>query len=222
MAARPLKTVSVIGAVVEALTQSILGSEYEPGERIAETSLASRFEVPRPTVRSALAVLQEQGLLRREPNRSVYVPRFDRADINDIFAMRLLIEAEAVRRLARVGEVPREAMTALRILEGLQHTTEWALFVEYDFAFHRSLVEGAGSDRLVRLYRSISAETRLAISQLRPHYYEDATGLGAEHAQIVETIESGDEHAAVSAIGDHIRETEQILLSLLEAAPKSE
>lgn len=218
MAARPLKTVSVIGAVVEALTQSILGNEYEPGERIAEANLAARFEVPRPTVRSALAVLQEQGLLKREPNRSVYVPRFDRADIEDIFSMRLLIETEAVRRLAAIGEVPQQALTALRVLDGLQHTTDWALFVEYDFAFHSALVEGADSERLARLYRSISAETRLAISQLRPYYYEDATGLGAEHAQIVATIESADTVAAVAAIGEHIRETEQILLGFLSDA----
>lgn len=217
MAATPLKTVSVIGAVVEALTQSILGNEFLPGEKISEASLAAQYEVPRPTVRSALVVLQEQGLLRREPNRSVYVPRFDRQDIEDIFAMRLLIETEAVRRLARLGAVPPEAMTALRVLNGLHHATDWALFVEYDFTFHRCLVEGAGSDRLGRLYRGISAETRLAISQLRAYYLEDATGLGAEHSKIVSTIESGDEGEAELAIREHIRETEQILLTLLNA-----
>ena len=217
MVASPLKTGSVIGAVVEALTQSILGNEFQPGEKIAEVSFAARYGVPRPTVRSALVILQEQGLLRREPNRSVYVPRFDASDIQDIFAMRLLIETEAVRRLVRHRTVPAEAMTALRILDGLQLASDWALFVEYDFTFHRRLVEGAGSDRLVRLYRGISAETQLAISQLRPYYYEGATGLAGEHARIVATIQSGDESAAVAAIDDHIREAEQILLDNLAA-----
>ncbi len=205
----------MIGAVVEALSQSILSNEYTPGERISESSLAARFEVPRPTVRSALTLLQEQGLLRREPNRSVYVPRLGRDDIEDIFAMRLLIEAEAVRRLADGPGVPQDATRAIRILEGLQYSNDWSLFVEYDFALHRALVEGAGSERLARLYRSISAETRLALSQLRP-YYSDPTGLAAEHAQILDAIAEGDEAGAVAAVSEHIRETEQILLQMLE------
>lgn len=215
MSRTPLKTVSVIGAVVEALSQSIMSNEYTPGERISESSLAARFEVPRPTVRSALALLQEQGLLRREPNRSVYVPRFGREDIEEIFSMRLLIEAEAVRRLAAGPGVPEDATRAFRILAGLQYSNDWSLFVEYDFALHRALVEGVGSERLARLYRSISAETRLALSQLRP-CYEDPTGLAAEHAQILGAIADGDEAAAVAAVGEHTRETEQILLRMLE------
>lgn len=54
-----------------------------------------------------------------------------------------------------------------------------------------------------------------ALSQLRP-YYSDPTGLAAEHAQILDAIAEGDEVGAVAAVSEHIRETEQILLQMLE------
>ncbi len=39
---------------------------------------------------------------------------------------------------------------------------------------------------------------------------------GAEHAQILDAIAEGDEAGAVAAVSEHIRETEQILLQMLE------
>ena len=67
----PRKPADVLAGCVEAGVLRERFGEHAPGERIAEANLAARFEVPRPTVRSALAVLQEQGLLRREPNLSL-------------------------------------------------------------------------------------------------------------------------------------------------------
>ncbi len=37
-------------------------------------------------------------------------------------------------------------------------------------AFHRAIIDGAGSERLARAYDSVQSEILLCMAQLRPHY----------------------------------------------------
>ncbi len=60
--------------VFHALKEQILGCSYAPGQRIpAERLLCQQFGVSRITVRHALRLLQEQGLLERFRGRGTFV-----------------------------------------------------------------------------------------------------------------------------------------------------
>ncbi len=67
---RPISTT----ALVDALREQILAGELEPGARLPEEALASRFGVARPTARAAVQMLVFAVLLRRERNRTAFVP----------------------------------------------------------------------------------------------------------------------------------------------------
>ena len=57
----------------------------------------------RGPVREALQRLIQEGLLRSEPHRGVFVPVMSAEDIDDIYLAREALETAAVRRIAIMG-----------------------------------------------------------------------------------------------------------------------
>ena len=94
-----LRTVSTVEAVSTALEEDIYALRYEMGEKIKETDLVLRFNVSRNTIREALAYLTSKGLLEKVTNKGIYVKEIMAADIVEIFHLRQLLEAEAIREI---------------------------------------------------------------------------------------------------------------------------
>ena len=103
---RELRPVSVIDAVASSVRERVVAGEFTPGTQLRELELAAEYGVARPTVRAALQQLVLTGLLRREANRSAFLPELSPDEIPDLFSMRTLIETEAVRRPAKATAPP--------------------------------------------------------------------------------------------------------------------
>ena len=207
-----LKAVSVSAALTEALRERILGGEIAPGTPLPEPELATTYGVARPTVRAALQELVGMGLLRREANRSAYVPALSAEDVRDLFLVRRSLECDAVRILVERRARPPRAERAVRDLESFRKNAEWSAIVESDLAFHQALIEAVGSPRLVRLYAMLLDEIRLSLAQLRPAY-ESPAALAAEHRALLEAIAAGDRDAAVELLEDHLAQAVAALTS---------
>ncbi|GIH62474.1 GntR family transcriptional regulator [Microbispora siamensis] len=197
-----LRPVSTVEALAAALRERVLSGDIEPGAALPEQELSARYGVARPTVREALALLVHEGLLRRERNRSAYVPMITSADLADLMYVRgpleeLMARAVAGRRVAAAEE-------ALDRLSGLPPGAPWAAVVAEHMALHEALVAAAGSPRLERLYATLAAETRLGLVGLR-RAYEDPHELAAEHAALLRVIAEGPADAAVHAVREHLR-----------------
>ncbi|MCH6161649.1 GntR family transcriptional regulator [Streptomyces marispadix] len=203
---------SVVDALVGELRELVFRGDLAAGTRVSEAALAERFQVARPSVRAALQALVQSGLLYREPNRSVYVPRLGPEDVRDLFAVRTLLEVDAVHTLARRGIRPAPAMRALRQLEALTDDDGWHEVVAHDLALHRALVDGVGSPRMSRVYAGITDEIRLCITQLR-FSYQSPRQIAEEHRELVEEVCSGDADRAVAACRGHLEASERILLT---------
>ena len=67
--------ISTTEAVVVSLREKILDGAIAPGAPLPEADLTREFGVARPTVRAAIQTLCHEGLLKRERNRSAFVPR---------------------------------------------------------------------------------------------------------------------------------------------------
>jgi len=163
---RELRPISVIDAVASSVRERVVSGEFSPGTQLREIELADEYGVARPTVRAALQQLSLTGLLRREANRSAFVPELSPSDIGDLFGARSLIEIAAVRRLTKSRTTRGAAEQAVRRLERFSEDASWSDVVEADLEFHRSLVAAADSPRLLRLFELLEDEIRLAIAQL--------------------------------------------------------
>ena len=81
----------------EAVRELIVHGDLAPGSRVPERILCQRFGVSRTPLREALKVLAAEGLVTLLPNRGARVTAFDEGDLNDLFEVIGMLEAEAGR-----------------------------------------------------------------------------------------------------------------------------
>lgn len=147
-----LRTVSIADALTDDLRSKVLDGAFPPGSTITETDIAANYGVSRPTAKAAIVSLVHSGLLRREANKPAFVPRLTRGDVEDLYFVRINIEASVVGYLAEMGIIPQGASKAVARLAEIDHDALPSAFVAADLAFHRSLVDAAESPRLSTLY----------------------------------------------------------------------
>ena len=138
--------------VRDLLEEAILEGDLKPGERLRAEALAQRFGTSRTPIREALLQLEAQGLVDVEPNRGAVVRSFDRDDLFDLYQLRALLEPRAAALAApRISEQDIEALHALCEAEDHMAANE---------AFHRIILEAAGSPRLLDAMRAATGIPR--------------------------------------------------------------
>jgi DNA-binding GntR family transcriptional regulator len=199
-----LRPVSTVDALAAAVRRRVLSGEIAPGTPLPEQELSTRYGVARPTVREALAVLVHEGLLRREPNRSAYVPEVTLDDLADLMLVRRPLEDLMATRLA--GSRVPGADRALSRMAALPPDAPWADVVAEHMTLHEELILAVGSPRLERLYATLAAETRLGLVRLRT-VYQDRERLVAEHVQVLRVIATGPAEVARRVVAAHLDHT---------------
>ena len=138
--------------VRDLLEEAILEGDLKPGERLRAEALAQRFGTSRTPIREALLQLEAQGLVDVEPNRGAVVRSFDRDDLFDLYQLRALLEPCAAALAApRISEQDIAALHALCEAEDHMAANE---------AFHRIILEAAGSPRLLDAMRAATGIPR--------------------------------------------------------------
>lgn len=89
----PLQIADHIGA-------SIVDGRFPPGSRLREVELATLFEVSRATIREALRLLEQRGLVRIAPQRGAHVTQLSAQELDDLFEVRASLLATGSRLAA--------------------------------------------------------------------------------------------------------------------------
>jgi DNA-binding GntR family transcriptional regulator len=203
----PITRRSMATLIAVRLRDAIINGVFAPGEQLTETGLAEQLGVSRGPLREAMQRLVAEGLLRSELHRGLFVNELEHTDIRDIYTVRSIIERAAcslilrhdpdasAERLARIVNTMREAVRGGDVrARG-----------EGDLAFHETLVAESGSPRLVRMTRTLLAETRMCIAALEGKY-QVPDDIVDEHAAIVTALRERDEAAAHTCIEHHMAE----------------
>lgn len=195
------------------LLRSIISGEYGAGVRLKEREISERFEVSRIPVREALHRLEAEGFVDAAPHRGVTVSPVTRADIEDLFDLRLCIEpfaaGKAAERVARGDADPARLADLLidaRVADPLR-----ARLASLDF--HDEVVRLSGNTRLARSLAPIRGRMEW-IFRLTPS--ERNAEHAAEHAQICEAISTGRSAAAAALTYAHIDLGRAPILSALD------
>jgi DNA-binding GntR family transcriptional regulator len=209
-----LKTVSVVDALTTSLRARVLDGEIDAGVGLTETDVATEYEVSRPTAKTAISQLVQEGLLRREAHRSAHVPSLSREDVEDLFLVRMPLELEVVRLV--VGKpIPAAAAEAVDDLAAITPEAGHSKFVEADLRFHRVLVQAVHSPRLSRLYEALSGEIHLSMVQSR--YALGRDRIVAEHGGVLSALRQGDATLAEKLMRQHLDGARDALASQFPA-----
>lgn len=89
---------SVEESVTEVLREGILEGRLKPGQRLAQSELSEELGVSRIPLRDALRRLEAEGLVSIDGRRGARVSSLTAADVQEVYEMRMMLEAECARR----------------------------------------------------------------------------------------------------------------------------
>jgi DNA-binding GntR family transcriptional regulator len=201
--------------VHDRLRNAILRGELDPKVPLSQVQLAARLGVSRTPLREALRMLQREGLIDSAPNRRVRVTELSVADLEQLYAERVLVESLAVR-ITVPQYTPAELSDLTGSLESMTQLKGHDLDV-WETAhkrFHQLLRCHAG-DRIDHLAADLSdhAERYRRVYMAAPRAWSAAF---AEHSAIVDACLAGNAAAASTALARHLARTALTLIAVFD------
>ena len=183
----------------------ILKGEYKIGEKIKETHVAEELSVSRTPIRKAFKQLEEEGLIEYVPNKGCFAKGFTRQDIEDVYAVRKVLEELTVEwAVKRITDDDVRAMAEkCEEMQGYVDQADSARVLATNKDFHEIIYHATGSrfmSQVLRSYKEYIEQTT------RPIFYEPKflQQIVDEHRAIVAAFEKRDKDAAVAAMSEHM------------------
>lgn len=207
-------TPSLNDRVYESIRDAIMLGELTPDSLHSVYEVAARLQVSRTPVREAFIRLADQGMLRIERNKGARILQTSAHDLEEIYAIRLMLEPPATFRATELADAAfvRRLKQSLDRLRKVGDTKGARERLENDAGFHRVILQASGNRRLsdyvdslrdLQMIRGASTEGR---TRELDEIYRD-------HEAIYDHVVAGDARAAALAMREHIATTSRLLLS---------
>jgi DNA-binding GntR family transcriptional regulator len=197
------------------LRRIIRSGELGPGERLVETDLAERLDVGRNAIRTALARLEQDGLVERAPYRGARVRVIGQAEAVEILEARGALEGVAARYAAeRATPSDVDALRSIVMqMAQLFAAGDLLAISELNATLHGRIVAIANLPKIAGLIDDLNAQNvrhqfRTVLAPGRP-----SQSL-REHGAIVDAIASGKAVDAEAAMRTHLSNVIRTLQSL--------
>ncbi|NPD68657.1 GntR family transcriptional regulator (plasmid) [Lichenicola cladoniae] len=190
------------------LRKEIITCELPPGAEVSELELADRFGMSKTPVREALGRLDLEGFVDTFPRRGYRITPVTISDINNLFAIRALLEPAAAALAAQA--MSPGALDALDKVAGASYTVGKSRtldhFVQSNRLFHSAIAEGSGNRRLQSLIMAHLEESeRFFYIGARTRDVNVETN--RDHSTIVTVLRHRDAKEAASIMAEHIETT---------------
>jgi len=216
-----INRVSVADQVAALLRQRIMDGEFRPGAQLQELPLASSLGVSRNTMREAIRILSQEGLVRRNLHRGVAVCQLSLKDVHEIYQLRRMLELPAVLSARRPDpDLIKEIRAALEKYEEAVQARDWSRAVSHDLHFHGLLIRFHGNHRLDTFYRNMLGELRVGMV-LVDRTHDDPGALIPVHRKMVQLLSSGKLKQCAALLEQHLEDSESRLTRVMiaKAAP---
>jgi len=222
---RPVQAEKLSTAVVRQVEELILRGILRPGERLpSERELAERLGVSRPSLREAVAELQDKGLLVTRAGAGIYVAEvlgnaFSDALIRlfseheeavfDYISFRRDLESLAAERAARAG-----SETDLKVVQAILDKMEAAHLrgdaeeeAKLDAQFHMAIIEASHNTIMLHMMRSMFELLRKGVFYNRKALFKQRTRArrcSSSTARSNAALQARDPEAARQAVMAHL------------------
>ncbi|MGC5170094.1 FadR/GntR family transcriptional regulator [Microbacterium sp. DT81.1] len=200
------------------LTESLLGGEFKPGDKLpSERQLSEKYAVSRPVVREAMQRLRERGLIHVAPGSGAYLRESSALDwarpldaagrpraatTRQLVEARVMLEQQAASLAAR--RATAEDIENLELaLTAFARATTVIERARCDIAFH-SLIAKASHNPVIEMMFGAIAPMVFEV-MLRSLDDPAVVRVGAPlHDVVLASIKKGDSDAAAEAMCQHV------------------
>jgi DNA-binding GntR family transcriptional regulator len=199
---------STADQVANLMRERILRGDIRAGTPLREVTLAASIGVSRNTLREALRVLIEEGLVRHSVHRGISVTQLSGDDVADIYHTRRLLETKAVQSARPKAAILDRIEVSVDRLEGAARSHDWLGLFEHDLGFHCGLVALLGSSRLDAFYGNLLAELRLLLVAA-DRSSDDLGRASHEHRKILKLLRAGKGALCARLVEEHLQAAER-------------
>ena len=153
------KTISLADQAYDRIKTNILNLTYPPGMALTEARLTTELGMSRNPVRTAIKMLQTEGLIVSDYYKSMQVKEISYKDIRDIYQLRELLEGAAFKMIFDLDRTEEysyrieEKVIRMRAAAGDNYRWELA-----DTQMHLEIVSIFENERITRFYESNLSE----------------------------------------------------------------
>jgi DNA-binding GntR family transcriptional regulator len=189
-----------------AIRAMIARGELPPGTQLTEAELATACGVSRTPVREALRRLEAEQYVQRSDGARTFVADWSVDDIDEMFALRGMLEGHAAARAsARISADALAELTACNARLGAAVATgDVTAFLAENRAFHAGIIAAASSTRLAGMLGRLVEQP---IVQRTAQRYDRAQlqRSHAEHDELLAAFARRDAEWARAVMTGHIR-----------------
>jgi DNA-binding GntR family transcriptional regulator len=157
--------------------------------RIDERALCQRLGVSRTPVREAMTLLEQEGFLRTEPRRGIFIVRKTRRQMVEMIQVWSALEGMAAR-LATKRASDKEIAALRDIFSNFADANPAEKINEYsdaNIAFHQGLIKLSSSDLIINMTDNLFLHVR-AVRKVTIAHGDRAERSLADHLKIIEAL----------------------------------
>ena len=207
---------NIVGKVADDIRMNIILQKYEPGSRLIELKLTEHYGVSRTTVRTALQILENEGIISFLSNGGKEVVGFSWQYASDLYDLREILECRAVECCI---EGPLDYSPMLQVLSQIEHASlikhveDSAYFVELDMRYHFAIMKMSRNLPLLRSWETTVPLMRALLNLNSDEDYSERyiLELPVKHRGILDMLIQ-QRYEAVDLMRQHIKDAREISL----------
>lgn len=190
----------------------IITGQMQADQLYSVPRLAIELGVSATPVREALLDLAREGLLEPMRNRGFRVVALSSKELNDIYAIRTMLEVPSVAEIARAGLAPAQLAELRELAAATKRAADAGNLIEFletDRTFHVGLIATLGNKPLADLVETLRDRVRLQAfksGSSREYIAQSA----AEHFQLLDFLSKHDEAGAVTVMRRHLERSRHV------------
>ncbi len=205
---------STVEQVVTFVREGIISGEFPTAAKLLPKQIAEQCGTSFIPVREALRVLASEGFVSFVHNRGAWVTPLSRADLHDIYTIRIELECEAVRQAAPFSKAEIAHLEdILARMRDRHERQDNAAIVVLNRELHFSIYEQSGSPRRLKLINQLWLHSA-RYQRLALNYRDDAAD--AEHRRMVNSLSRKDHKGAARALKAHLETTEFLMTAQID------
>jgi len=218
----PKRPISLTERAYIALREKVITCELAPGSDVKEAELAEILQMGKTPVREAMGRLCLEGFMEAFPRKGYRVTPVTVKDVNDLFAVRSILESAAAGLAAK--NLDDEQLARLHDLAQAKYVVgedgSASGFVSSNLLFHTAIARGSNNTRLANLIlRHLEEGTRFLHLGIRARDVNLETN--SDHQKIVDALQQKTPQTAADEMAKHIENTRVGLLQALINEPKT-